>query len=84
MDYDYFNYLFTLLNFNTFEIDKMGSIDFVRKLHETDDKLTEARNRFADTVYALLNYYEEYVNNGNQHILINLLRFSGRLRIREI
>ncbi len=83
MDYDYFNYLFTKLKFNTFEVEKMGSIEFLYRIYD-ENKATSIRDDYADSVYKLINYYEEYVSNSNQHILINLLRFSGKLIIREL
>ena len=82
MDYDYFNYLFTLLRFNTFDVEKMKSIEFAYKIYDSN-KTDEIRNRQADLIYDLLNYYESYVSKTNQHILINLLRFSGKLIITE-
>ena len=82
MDFDYFNYLFTLLKFNTFDIDKMGRIEFVYKLHS--DNSYEYRTQYADKVYRILNRYEKYVSQSSQHILINLLRFSGKLSIMEL
>ncbi len=82
MDFDYFNYLFTLLKFNTFDIDKMGRIEFVYKLHS--DNSHEYRTQYADKVYRILNRYEKYVSQSSQHILINLLRFSGKLSIMEL
>lgn len=83
MDYDYFNYLFTLLKFNTFDIQKMGVIEFAYRVYD-EDRNIEIRNNYASAIYTLLNYYEKYVSNNNQHILINLLRFSGKLKIYEI
>lgn len=83
MDYDYFNYLFTLLRFHTFDTAQMGSITFVYSIFD-ENKKDEIRTNYADAIYSLLNYYEGYVSNKNQHILINLLRFSGRLRIVDI
>lgn len=82
MDFDYFNYLFTLLKFNTFDIDYMGRIEFVYKLHS--DNSHEYRTQYADKVYRILNRYEKYVSQSSQHILINLLRFSGKLSIVEL
>lgn len=82
MDFDYFNYLFTLLKFNTFDIDKMGRIEFVYKLHS--DNSHEYRTQYADKVYRILNRYEKYVSQSSQHIHINLLRFSGKLSIMEL
>ena len=81
MDYDYFNYLFTLLKFNTFDVEKMGSVEFVYRIYDPD-RANEIRNNYADAIYDVLNYYEGYVSKTNQNILINLLRFSGKLTIR--
>ena len=83
MDYDYFNYLFTLLKFNTFDVEKMGSVEFVYRIYDPD-RANEIRNNYADAIYDVLNYYEGYVSKTNQNILINLLRFSGKLTIREL
>lgn len=83
MDYDYFNYLFTLLGFHTFDIDKMGSIEFAYKVYDQTKK-DEIRNNYAESIYSLLNYYESYVSKTNQHILVNLLRFSGKFKIIEL
>ena len=83
MDYDYFNYLFSLLKFHTFNVSEMGSIDFVFRVYDEGQRDTIQRN-WVDSVYKLLNHYENNVSNTNQHILINLLRFSGKLRIREL
>ena len=82
MDYDYFNYLFTVLRFNTFDVEKMGNIEFSYRVYDSD-RAEEIRNHQADLIYDLLNYYEGYVSKTNQHILINLLRFSGKLIITE-
>ena len=82
MDYDYFNYLFTMLRFNTFEIEKMGNIEFLFSIYD-DAKKDKIRNDHAEAVYKLLNKYEDDVSKTNQHILINLLRFSGKLIIKE-
>lgn len=83
MDYDYFNYLFTMLRFDSFDLEQMGSIIFVYYIYE-DGKSDQIRTGYADSIYALLNYYEGYVGKSKQHILINLLRFSGKLKIVEI
>lgn len=83
MDYDYFYYLFTLLKYNTFDIEKMGSVEFVYKIYNYDRK-DEILDNYANAIYSLLNYYEGYVSRTNQHILINLLRFSGKLKIKEL
>lgn len=83
MDYDYFNYLFTMLRFNTFDTAQMGSITFVYNIYDTN-KSDEIRTGYADAIYSLLNYYEGYVSKNNQHILINLLRFSGKLKIVDV
>lgn len=82
MDYDYFNYLFTMLHFNSFDATKMGIIEFLYSIYDPE-KEKDLRKRAADSVYDLINYYENYINPNSQHVLINLLRFSGRLRIRE-
>ena len=60
----------------------MGRIEFVYKLHS--DNSHEYRTQYADKVYRILNRYEKYVNQSSQHILINLLRFSGKLSIVEL
>lgn len=83
MDYDYFHYLFTMLRFNTMDIEKMGSIVFVYDIYDPE-KRDEIRNKQADSVYALLNDYEKHISGNNQHVLINLLRFSGKLKIKEL
>lgn len=83
MDYDYFNYLFTMLRFNTLDIEKMGSIVFVYDIYD-QGKRDEIRNKQADSVYALLSDYEKHISGTNQHVLINLLRFSGKLKIKEL
>lgn len=83
MDYDYFNYLFTMLKFNTFEIEKMGSVEFVYNIYDPE-KENEIRSKYAEKIYTVLSYYEQYVSKTNQHILINMLRFSGKLIIREL
>ena len=83
MDYDYFNYLFTMLHFNTFEIDKMGSIEFVYTIYDPA-KADEIRSKYADAIYDLFDYYEGYVSGTNRKILANLLRFSGKLKISDI
>ena len=83
MDYDYFTYLFTILKFNTFDIDKMGTIEFAYRVYD-NNKADEIRNYQASRIYDLLNYYEAYINKMNQHVLINMLRFSGKLKIREV
>ena len=83
MDYDYFNYLFTMLRFNTMDIEKMGSKVFVYKVYD-QAKWDEIRNKQADSVYAILNDYEKHISGTNQHVLINLLRFSGKLKIKEL
>lgn len=82
MDFDYFNYLFTLLKFNTFDINRMGKIEFVYKVHS--DNPDRYRTQYADKIYRILNRYEKYVSQSSQHILINLLRFSGKLKIIEL
>ena len=58
MDYDYYNYLFTVLKFNTRDLEQ-----------------------YADAVYDLINHYEQSICESGQHVLLNLLRFSGKLRI---
>ena len=83
MDYDYFNYLFTLLRFHTFDVEKMGSIEFVYRVYD-EKRENEIKANYVDAIYKLLNYYEGYVSHNNQHILINLLRFSGKLKIKDI
>ena len=83
MDYDYFFHLFTLLHFHTFDLDKMGSVQFVYKKYDPS-KTKEISSRYADSVYELLSYYESCVSSFNNHILINLLRFSGKLKISEL
>ena len=83
MDFDYFNYLFTLLKFHTFDVPQMGSIEFVYYVYKESDRDSIQRKR-VDEVYNMLNAYERHVSNGNQQVLINLLRFSGKLRIREL
>lgn len=83
MDYDYFHYLFTMLRFNTMDIEKMGSIVFVYDIYNSE-KRDEIRNKQADSIYALLSDYEQHISGTNQHVLINLLRFSGKLTIKEI
>jgi len=83
MDYDYFNYLFTMLRFNTMDIEKMGSIVFVYNIYN-QEKRDEIRNKQADSIYALLSDYEQHISRTNQHVLINLFRFSGKLTIKEI
>lgn len=83
MDYDYFTYLFTILKFNTLDIEKMGTIEFAYRVHD-NNKADEIRNYQASRIYDLLNHYEAYINKMNQHVLINLLRFSGKLKIREV
>lgn len=82
-DYDYFTYIFTALKYNTLDISQMGTVEFVFHIYD-ENKDSDIRNRFSDSVYKLLNYYEERINNKNQHVLINLLRFSGKLIIREV
>lgn len=83
MDYDYFNYLFTILHFNAFELDKMGSIEFVYSIYNPQ-KADEIRSNYADAIYNLIDYYEGHVNGMKQKVLANLLRFSGKLKIREL
>ena len=82
-DFDYFSYIFTKLRFNTFDIEQMGQIEFVYSIYDENRKI-EIANSNADAVYRILEKYESIVSNTNQHVLINLLRFSGKLRIREI
>lgn len=82
MDYDYFNYLFTMLKFNTYDISKMGKIVFAYKSHGEDPNAE--RLRYAGKVYSILNRYEKNVSKSNQHILINMLRFSGKLTFWEL
>ena len=60
MDYDYFNYLFTLLKFHTLDIEKMGSIEFVNNIYDSS-RMNEIRNRQAEKIYNLFDYYEDYV-----------------------
>lgn len=83
MDYDYFNYLFTMLKFYTLKPSEMGEIEFVFSIYD-EGKKNKIRNDFSNSIYTLLNYYEDSINGINQHILINMLRFSGKLKIREI
>ncbi len=83
MDYDYFHYLFTMLQFHTFDLDKMGSIRFVYKLYDTG-RSEEIKSRFADSVHELLSCYENNVSSNNSHVLINLLRFSNKLSIDKL
>ncbi len=83
MDYDYFFYLFTMLQFHSFEIDKMGSIVFVYDEYDSS-KSDEIRSRYTDAIYSLLNYYEDYMSQSRRNILINLLRFSGKLKIKQL
>ena len=83
MDYDYFHYLFTMLRFNTMDIEKMGRIVFAYNIYNPE-KRDKIRNKQADSVYALLNDYEKHISGTNQHVLINLLRFSGKLKIIEL
>lgn len=83
MDYDYFRYLFALLKFNTFEIEKMGSIEFVYKIYDRK-KEKDIIKTYTDSVYALFNLYEENIRSTNRQDLINLLRFSGKLKITRI
>lgn len=83
MDYDYFFYLFTLLHFHTFDIKKMGSIVFFYDVYDssTSDKI---RTDLTDAIYKLLNYYEDHMSQSRRNILINFLRFSGKLKIKEL
>ena len=83
MDYDYFNYLFTMLNFNSFELEKMGCIEFVYSIYNPQmaDKI---RSDYADKIHKLIAYYEGYISGMNRKILANFLRFSGKLKILEL
>ena len=83
MDYDYFFNLFTQLQFHTFDLNKMGSIQFRYKNYDLTHG-EEIRNKFANAVYDLLSYYENSIDKFNNHTLINLLWFSGELTIREL
>ena len=83
MDYDFFHYLFTMLQFHTFDLDKMGKIQFVYKIYDSK-RSKDIRSRYADSIFELMNYYESNVSRVNNHILINLLRFSGKLMICEL
>ena len=83
MDYDYYNYIFTMLQYNTFDIDKMGVIEFVFRVYD-DRKQIDIRNNYTNKVYALLKHFEKHAGNINSNVLINMLRFSGKLKIYEI
>ena len=83
MDYDYFYYLFTMLRFHTFDMEKMGSIEFVYKDYDMNQREIKRAN-FADSVYRLISYYEGCVSNFNEHILMNMLMLSGKLTIHEL
>lgn len=80
MDYDYYNYLFTVLKFNTRDLEQMGKVSFVYKVYDTN-RQNEIRASYADAVYDLINHYEQSICESGQHVLLNLLRFSGKLRI---
>lgn len=83
MDYDYFFYLFTTLRFHTFDLERMGSLQFVYKNYDPT-RIEKIRNGYADSVEYLLSYYENSIGRFHDHILINLLRFSGKLTFREL
>lgn len=83
MDYDYFHYLFTLLGFNSLDLKKMGHIEFVFNVYDQDKKYEIIKGKI-DSIYALLNQYEDTISESKSRVLINLLRFSGKMTIREI
>ena len=83
MDYDYFNYLFSLLKFHTLEPSEMGSVTFAFSIYD-EEKEDDIRRNHVQRVYKMLDRYESVVSKPNHHILVNLLRFSGKLRILEI
>lgn len=83
MDYDYFYYIFTMLKFNTFNSQEMGIIEFLFDIYDSN-KDEQIRDKHSEAVYTLLEQYENSISPNNQHVLINLLRFSGKLIIREI
>ena len=82
-DYDYYVYLLTLLRFNTYDINRMGTIEFVFHAYD-QSKRSEIAYAYTEAVHSLLSYYDRFMNNGKQTGLINLLRFSGKLVIREV
>lgn len=83
MDYDYFNYLFTMLGFNSFELNTMGCIEFVYSVYKPMEA-DEIRSNYANKIHKLVDYYEGYISGMNRKILANFLRFSGKLKIVEL
>ena len=83
MDYDYFVYLFNLLKFNTFDETKMGRIQFAYSIYDST-KAEDIKNSLVESVYSLLNYYEELVSGRNRNILINMLRWNNKIELKSI
>ncbi len=82
-DYDYFYYLFTKMKFNASEIEQMGKISFLFYVYD-ENRRAEIINNYTESVYQLINQYEEDTNKNSHKVLLNLLRFSGKLIIKEI
>lgn len=82
-DYDYFSYIFTLLKFNTFDTDKMGTIEFKFYIYD-DARRAEICSTLSKSVHNLIEYYEKNACGRDSSVLTNLLRFSGKLKITEV
>lgn len=83
-DYDYYVYLFTRLGFNTLDTKEMGQFVFCYSTYPGRDA-NEIRQEKVKTIFNLVNYYEDQItNHSGRRVLINLLRFSDKLVLREI
>ena len=83
MDYDYFYYLFTILHFDTLDLEKMGSVEFVYSIYKPEEA-DKIRTEKADAIYKLLDFYERNTSKSKRKVLVNMLRLSKKLIITEL